>query len=95
MAIYTYGFAESYDPHIKTEKEPKKLGPQLDGPHEGYLGGIAFKTATEASLYLSEENLSGYAVYEMDGDWDSDTYIAFDEGFYRINKDLPLVRRVL
>ncbi len=75
--IFTIGHKESYDQGLKDlGLSFRKLGRCL---YEGspYVGGIVFATAEEAESFRLPK-YPDYAVYGLDADWDTMTYVIED-----------------
>jgi hypothetical protein len=92
--LYTIGFEESYDEVLGNGEPVKKLGYRPDFDGEPYFGGIVFSTATEASNYIDhhEEYRDGFAVYELDGEWN--VHQLKGEDFFRTKIDRVIRRKL-
>lgn len=72
--IFTIGHQGNYD---KALREHAALGQVTykTGQGDGYPGGYAFQTAADAERRIAEVYPDhGFAVYEVDADWERDTH---------------------
>lgn len=89
--IFTLG-DHSYQAAVSGEKRVLKFGPMFWGL---YPGGLAFKTREEAVSYMLKhqsqlETVSkGWAVYQLSGDFDMDTYLSGEQMY--INTSLVVL----
>jgi len=68
--IFTVGKISVYEPYIRDDENPRKLGRD----DTDYIGGSVWKSFEEAHSYLEKSELIGiYRVYGVLADWDKDT----------------------
>lgn len=90
--IYTYGDANSYDTALedKQAKNEKlhKMGctEYLELTGAPYSGGAVWKTAEEAQVHIETLYCDGYAVYELEGEWEN-VYQIEGESYHRLKED--------
>ena len=88
--IYCIGKAENYDLYIaKYGNAAMKQGRGID-----YEGGSVWKTREEAEMHIKRfgKKLSGYKVYGVMADWQTDTEPSMAGPFHDLIVDAPLVR---
>ncbi len=78
MPIYTIGNTKSYRKALKENNPLRNLG-KVKGYYNdqyplGYPGGIIWKTAKDALIYLTVNKLHAFSVFEIDGNWKIDSY---------------------
>jgi hypothetical protein len=91
--IFTIGSQESYD---RALHEATNLGRQLFklGQTADYPGGYAFRTVSDAERRIAEAYPGrGFAVYELDGDWDEDTCPAANGWWRHLTHNRPILGR--
>jgi hypothetical protein len=100
--IYTYGLTKTYTEILKKKKNVKKIGLRKkykfpDGKIKHYLGGAVWKTSKDVQDYLLSQNLSSdeWSVYELDGNWNADTYHVDGENFNRLRNDCRIVKKII
>lgn len=91
--IFTIGSQSSYD---RALDEAASLGRQLFklGQTTDYPGGYAFQTVGDAERRIAEAYPDrGFAVYELDGDWDADTYPTIGGWWRHLIDSRPILGR--
>lgn len=90
--VYTVGFRKNYDKGL-VEYGDKFLKKGAEGD---YPGGFAVRTAEDGQRLIDErpELGEGYAVYELDADWDKDTGPSEHGWWHGLKRDARILRRV-
>lgn len=91
--IYTIGHQENYD---KALREHAALGQVTYKTGQGadYPGGYAFQTAEDAQRRIAEAYPErNFAVYEVDADWEGDTYPSAEGWWHHLKEDRPIIGR--
>lgn len=82
--IFTVGHRDSYERYLREQSQHcYKRGPRGDQP-----GGSVWQTFEDASRYAKD----GFAVYQVDADWEADTVPSVSGGDWR---DLVRDARIL
>lgn len=93
MMIFTIGHQKSYDEALE---EFGRLDTPLikKGRSDSYPGGYAFRTADDAARRIAQAYAHrGFAVYEVNGDWERDTYPSPCEWWHHLKVDRPIIGR--
>lgn len=91
--IYTIGHQANYDQALQgmaaAGQQLYKVGRTAD-----YPGGYAFQTAEDAQRRIAEAYPDRhFAVYEVDADWERDTYPAANGWWHHLKEDRPIIGR--
>lgn len=93
--LYTVGNQRFYDESLSVSASTgvpyMKLGPNKI---TRYDGGFAFDSIAAANRFKRAQGRSDWAVYELDGDFEKDSYKSPFEGIHRITRSLEILRRV-
>lgn len=91
--IFTIGNRESYDDLVR-QNGAKGVCVLKLGRRDGYPGGYAFQTATDAARRIAEAYPGrGFAIYEVDADWERDTYSSAAGWWRNLKTDRPIIGR--
>lgn len=97
--IYTYGDENSYDAALEEKKAKNenlhKMGctEYLELTGAPYSGGAVWETAGEVQVYIETLYCDGYAVYELEGEWEN-VYQLEGEPYHRLKEDRVVVGKV-
>ena len=90
--IYTYGDEASYDAALEDKKAKNeklhKMGntDYLELTGSSYSGGAVWETVEEVQAHIETLYCDGYAVYELEGEWEN-VYQVVGEPYYRLQED--------
>ncbi len=90
--IYTYGDENSYDAALEDKKVKNeslhKMGctEYLELTGAPYSGGAVWKTVEEVQAYIKTLYCDGYAIYEVEGEWEN-VYQIDGEPYHRLKED--------
>ena len=91
--IYTIGNQESYDDALR-QNGAQGIKTLKMGRRDDYPGGYAFQTASDAARRIAEAYPGrGFAIYEVDADWDQDTYPSAAGWWRNLKTDRPIIGR--
>jgi len=97
--IYTYGDEESYDAALEDKKAKNenlhKMGSTdyLELTGSSYSGGAVWETAEEVQAYIETLYCDGYAIYEVEGEWEN-IYQVVSEPYHRLKEDRVITRKI-
>jgi len=100
MSVYTIGYTMSYDVGLKDlgenfKKAGRDMAVQRNHIPSDYPGGIIFETVKLAEKYIEAKRLRGYAIYEVDADWNNDCEIDENDGELAFWKHLMITSQIL
>lgn len=98
MTAFTVGHTVNYDEALAASlidgKPMRKCGPFKMEDGTDYNGGIIFKTPEDAAAYLIQIGKTEvWSVYEIDADYDADTWRIPGEQITRLKRDALVIRK--
>lgn len=87
VEVYTVGHTEAYLGFIANSE----YGITKAGRTEDSDGGIAFASIDEAIDWCKERGIGlEWSVWQVEADWNADTYWCHDYNAHAFNKDVPI-----